>query len=115
MCNFKALGIEKDMDVEFSNYENPSELQALMNSCYFKSPYITERKTEAHYCMVEVIDCKHEAWWYANLIGLKFFCRIDFEKLNDSSTQIKEFIGVKLTKNKEIIFRSFNPADVIII
>lgn len=115
MANFKALGIEKDMNDEFTNYENPSELQVLMNSCYFENPYITNRKKDAHYCMVEVMDCKHDSWWYANLIGLKFFCRIDFTKYNDSTTQIKDFVGVKLTKNKEIIFRNFDPADVMII
>jgi hypothetical protein len=115
LSNYKALGIEKDMQIEFSNYDNLSELQALMNSCYFEKPYITERKKEAHYCTVEVTDCKHDDWWYSKLIGLKFFCRIKFERYNDSSTNITEFVGVKLTKNKEIIFRHFDPADVIII
>ena len=101
------------MQEEFSNYES-SSLQRLMNSCYFDNPYITNRKQNESYCMVEVVDCLHENWWYAELIGLQFFCRIIFAK-NQNGEFIKEFKGVKLTKNREIIFRDFAPSDVIII
>ena len=113
MCNYKALKIEKYMQEEFSNYDN-SSLKALMDSCYFEYPMITNREKEASYCTIEVIDCSYDDWWYSKLIGFQFFCKIIFGK-NRNGEFIKEFLGVKLTKNKEIVFRSFEPSDVIII
>jgi hypothetical protein len=107
--NYKSLGIEKEMSLEFSNYKE-SDLQRLQKSDYFDNPHITKRQENAHYCMVMVIDCQHESWWYANLIGLTFFCRVKY-----TNNRIVEYIGVKLTKNKEIIFRTIDAKDVLIV
>lgn len=101
------------MKIEFSNY-NTSELSQLMNSCYFDNPYITNRKAEAEYCEIEIIDCSYSDWWYKDLFGHKFFCRIRWDN-HGRGRFISEFIGVKLTSKKEIQFRTFSPNDVIII
>lgn len=101
------------MQIEFSNY-NKSELSQLIDSCYFDHPYIHDRYKEADYCEVEIIDCSHSDWWYRNLFGHKFFCRIVWQDYGKGKF-ISEFVGVKLTSKKEIKFRSFKPSDVIII
>lgn len=111
MTNYSALGIDKEMGEEFDNY-NPTILQQLTDSCYFDNPHKTNRKEGASYCIIEVNDCQNDSWWYSKLIGHQFFCRINFHY---NTTNIKEFIGVKLTKNHELIFRGFDPKDVSII
>jgi len=113
MSNYKALGIEKDMQVEFSNY-NKSELVQLIDSGYFEHPCISNRKSEAEYCEIEIIDCSYSNWWYKDLFGHKFFCRIRFSNYGRGRF-ISEFVGVKLTSKKEITFKTFSPSDVIII
>ena len=75
---------------------------------------VTNRRKNQSYCEIEVISCEHESYWYKNLIGCRFFCRIIFCDYGYGKF-IKEFVGVKLSKNKEIIFRSFDPKDVIIL
>lgn len=109
MANFKSLKIENEMTEEFSNYEK-SKLKKLLESSYFENPHITNKQENQIYCTIKVIDCKYENWWYYNLIGFSFFCRIIFQE-----DQIKEFKGVKISDRKEIIFRDFDPDDVIII
>lgn len=112
MSNYKALGIEKEMNEEF-NLLSKSELQFLMESCYFDNPNIVKRKQNEEYCEIEVIDCPNN-FWYKNLIGQKFFCKIRWRDYGRGRF-ISEFLGVKLTSTKEIQFRAFSPSDVIII
>lgn len=113
MTNYKALGIDKDMDAEIKKYPE-TELQRLMSSSYFDHPYITKRVSGTAYCMVKVISCKNDGWWYKNLLDLDFFCKIRFTKYSGERF-ISEFVGVRLSNSKEIIFRSFDPEDVVII
>lgn len=112
MSNYKALGIEKDMNVEFDNY-NKSALQILLDSCYFDHPSITNKVKNGEYCTIEVIECENN-FWYKDLIGFQFFCRISFRDYGHGRF-ISEFTGVKLSGNREIKFRGFDPKDVIII
>lgn len=111
--NLKALGIEKDMNGEFSLIPK-TDLQTLIDSSYFQNPYITDRPKGGEYCRIEVLDCASESWWYKDLIGFTFFCEIRYGDYGYGKF-IKEFVGVKLTRNKKIIFRNFKPEDVIII
>jgi len=112
MSNYKALRIEKEMELEFDS-KNPSELKILMDSCYFEHPLITKRDP-SEYCEVLVTDCQNPTWWYNDLIGFKFFCQIRY--VSGTNKQIiSDFTGVKLTKNKRIIFRGFDPKDVMIL
>jgi hypothetical protein len=113
MTNFKALGIEKEMQQCFEDID-ATELQKLMNSCYFDYPHITNRKKGSEYCTIMVMSCKHESWWYNDLIGLEFFCKIEYKDYGRGRF-ISNFQGVKLTNTKEIWFRCFEPEDVIII
>jgi hypothetical protein len=113
MTNFKALGIEKDMTAEFKNHAD-SDLKKIMDSEYFTHPHITKRREGQSYCTVEVISCDHKDWWYRDLIGMQFFCKIKFDNYNGKKS-VREYIGVKLSGSKEIIFRGFEPKDVIII
>ncbi len=113
MANFKALGIEKDMNAEFKNYAE-SDLKKIMDSSFFEHPYITNKRKGESYCTIEIVSCQYENWWYKNLIGMQFFCKIRFDNQNGKK-YIKEYVGVKLTNTKEIIFRSFDPKDVIMI
>ncbi len=113
MTNFKALGIEKDMDAEFKTHGD-SDLKKIMDSEYFNHPYITKKREGQSYCTVEVVSCLHDNWWYKDLIGMQFFCRINFHNQNGKK-YVSEYIGVKLTNSKEIIFRGFDPKDVILL
>lgn len=101
------------MSEEFSIYED-SKLTSLLKSCYFENPSIQSLKKDAEYCQIRVIDCSYEFWWYNNLIGYDFFCRIRYNDYGRGRF-ISEFVGVKLSKNKEIVFKTFKPSDVIII
>ena len=109
--NFKALGISKDMNDAFENIKK-TDLKLLIDSEYFNSPLIVDRKTESEFCEVEVF-CENEGYWYSHLSGLTFFCEIVYKNYGYSRF-ISEFKGVKLTNNKMIVFRSFKPEDVII-
>lgn len=114
MSNYKALGIEKEIKSEFSQWQD-SDLKKLIDSEYFYLPHISKR-APSEYCNIRVIDCQNTAWWYNKLIGFEFFCKIEF--FNDRFSKCKEvkrFIGIKLTNSKEIIFRDFDPKDVSII
>lgn len=111
--NLKALGIEKDMNNEFESIPK-TELQTLIDSSYFQNPHIANRPEKGEYCEIEVLDCENESWWYKDLIGYRFFCEIVYGNFG-YGRYIKEFLGVKLTNNKTIVFRSFSPKDVIII
>jgi len=113
MTNFKALGIETEIKEEFADYKE-TELFKLLKSSYYDSPYITKRQQSAEYCMIEVTSCSFPDWWYNDLIGFQFFCRIVYKDYGRGK-EIVEFKGVKLTKTKEIIFRDFKPSDVMII
>ena len=113
MSNHIALGIEKEMEDEFKSYTE-SDLKKLMGSSFFAHPYITMKKREQSYCTIEVVSCQHKDWWYKNLIGMQFFCRIVFDNYNGKKS-IKEYVGVRITSAKEIVFRSFDPKDVILI
>lgn len=113
MSNYKALGIEKEMTYEFNTW-NESDLKKLIDSEYFLYPHITSRKDGKEFCMIEVVDCEHENWWYSKLIGFKFMCEIVFGDYGHGRF-IKTIKGVKLTKNKIIYFRDFSPKDVSII
>jgi len=111
--NFKALQIERDMIQEFSYYQ-ASDLNLLIESSYFQNPYITKRKENEIYCNVRVVDCENEYYWYRNLIGFDFFCKIIYKNYGYGKF-ISEFTAVKLTGTKEIKFRSFSAKDVSII
>ena len=111
--NFKSLGIEKCMGEEFE-YIPKTELRTLIDSEYFKTPHISNRMYGDEYCEIEVLECENDAWWYKNLIGHRFFCKIVYGNYGYGKF-IKEFMGVKLTHNKMIIFRSFPPQDVMIV
>jgi len=111
--NFKRLGIDKEMTLEF-NEHNETDLQKLIKSSYFENPYITNRTDGAEYAEVEVIKCRYDSWWYSNLIGFTFFCEIQYSDYGRGRF-IKDFLGVKLSKNKKIVFRHLDPEDVIII
>ncbi len=113
MTNFKALGIEKDMDAEFKTHVD-SDLKKIMDSEYFNHPSISRRHTGENYCTIEVVSCQQKDWWYKDLIGMQFFCRIQF-RIYNGKKHIKEYVGVKLTSSKEITFRGFDPKDVIML
>lgn len=113
MCNYKALGIEKDMTYEYSTW-NDSDLKKLIDSEYFNHPHITNRKEAKEFCNVRVIDCEHDNWWYANLIGFEFMCEVQYVDYGRGKI-VKQFKGVKLTKNKIMYFRDFSPKDVSIV
>ena len=113
MCNFKALGIDKEMTYEFNTW-NESDLKKLVDSEYFNQPSISARKDGKEFCYVRVIDGEHNSWWYANLIGFEFMCEIKYSDYGRGKF-VSEFKGVKLTKNKIIHFRGFSPKDVSII
>ncbi len=113
MSNYKALGIEKEMNYEFSTY-NESDLKKLVDSEYFNNPHITARKDGKEFCNVRVIDCEQDNWWYNKLIGFEFFCEIMYADYGFGKF-VKEFRGVKLTKNKIIYLRDFSPKDVSIL
>jgi len=113
MGNYRALGVEKEMQNEFDSL-NPSDLKMLMDSSYFEAPYITRRNADAVFCEIMVIDCQHKDWWYKNLIGFKFFCEIIYKRC-ERGTYISRFVGVKLTGTKKIIFRDFDPKDVAVL
>ncbi len=113
MTTFEALGIEKDMDAEFKTHAE-SDLKKIMDSSYFAHPYITKKSQGESYCTVEVVSCQYKDWWYKNLIGMQFFCRIRYS-IHNNKKYINEYIGVKLTSSKEITFRSFDPKDVIML
>ena len=112
---YKHLGIEKDMQEEFSAF-NQTDLQLIESSGYFANPLIKNRNDGGEFVEVEVIDCKNPQWWYDKLIGFTFLCRIDFRTCQYRKTRyVYQYIGVRLTGTKELVFRSFDPADVIII
>ncbi len=111
MSNYKALGIEKEMNEEYS-FWNGSDLKKLIDSEYFYLPYISKREP-SEYCEITVADCQGENWWYKNLIGFNFFCKIIYMRYADNKRFVTEFRGVKLTNTKEIIFRGFDPKDVV--
>lgn len=110
--NFKALGIDKDMTDAFNSIDK-SELQLLIESEYFNHPLITDRKKESEFCEVEVFCENKKGYWYDGLCGLTFFCQIIYRDYGYGRF-ISEFKGVKLSNSKMIVFRSFNPEDVII-
>lgn len=114
MSNYKALGIEKEMQEVFNGHDK-TDLTILEESEYFYCPYITKRQDGEVYCNVSIISCSHKDWWYKNLIGWTFFCRISFGKYPNGQKYIREFEGIKITKTKSIIFKGFDPKDVIII
>lgn len=113
MCNYDRLGIGKEMQEHFDNHRK-EDLERLQKSCYFQNPLITRRENGKQYCMVRVIDCEYPSWWYADLIGLEFFCEIHFDDYGYGKF-IKDFRGVILTNTKSIVLRGFSPKDVIII
>ena len=108
MPNYKALGIYNEIESEFSSWQD-SDLKKLIDSEYFYLPHISKREP-SEYCEIIVTGCQNKNWWYKNLIGFKFFCKIIY-----SQRLVTEFKGVKLTNTKEIIFRGFDPKDVLII
>ena len=110
--NFKMLGIEKQMTEEFETIPE-MDLQKLIRSSYFQNPHIIQRRENSVFCEVEVIECENN-FWYKDLIGFQFFCEIHFDSFRDRK-YVKDFTGVKLTRTKMIIFRSFSPNDVVII
>lgn len=112
MSNWARLGIEKEMTEAFGALDTKQFL-LLQQSEYFLHPHITKREP-AEYCEIEVWKCQSDNWWYKDLIGLTFFCEIRFDETH-GHRYIKEFIGVKLSEKKKIIFRSFAPDDVFII
>lgn len=114
MCNYKALGIEKEIKLEFDSFKK-SDLERLQNSCYMKDPYITTRNKEASYCTVMIVDCQYSNWWYADLIGLCFFCEIYWGKYPDGSRYIRELTCVRITTKKRIITKTINPKDALIV
>jgi len=114
MSNYKALGIGKEMEEVF-NRHNKSDLVLLEESEYFNHPYIQRRKEGESYCNVSIVSCSGKDWWYKNLIGWTFFCRIYFNTLPNGMKYVTDYKGVKLTKNKEILFRGFAPEDVVMI
>lgn len=111
--NFERLGVKKDI-ADLFNTHSSKDLQAIIDSEYFFAPYIT-RRDPSFYANVFVISCKHEYFWYKNLIGFEFFCEIRFRKPLDETSGITDVVGVKLTGTQKITFRSFDPEDVIII
>lgn len=113
MPNWKYLGIEKEASEMFSEFEK-TDLQLLMESSYFEHPMLTNRKKDAEYCIIEITDCQDEGWWYSKLIGFQFFVRIEWRTFA-SNKVVSDFKGVRLLKNKEIVFRSIDPKDAIII
>ncbi len=112
MPNWKMLGVEKDINEYFGN-QSADDLIRLNASEYFEHPSITRREP-SNYCMVRVIDCQRDNWWYANLIGFEFFCEIRYTTYNNRKW-ISSYEGVILTNTKKIILRGFDPKDVIII
>jgi len=114
MTNFKTLKIEKEIEQEY-NVRPKQELSLLLNSCYFDYPSISKREPGGEYCTVRVIDCQNSSWWYKDLIGLEFFCRIRFGAFPDKTKYVKGYYGVKLTTNKEITFNDFDPKDVVMV
>ena len=113
---YRHLGIEKEMNEAVEEF-NKTDLQLIEESEYFLYPGINKRDG-GEYVEVEVIDCSDDRWWYKKLIGFTFFCRIDYGSFYAKGATrrfIKGFTGVKLTNNKEIVFRNFDPADVSII
>lgn len=112
---YKHLGIEKEMNQALEEF-NKTDLQLLEESEYFKHPHI-QKRDGGEFVEVEVIDCQQDNWWYKNLIGFTFLCRIGFRSCihTKAGRYVKEYTGVRLTNTKEIVFRSFDPADVIII
>lgn len=113
LTNYTALGIEKEMNEVF-NSEKKDDINLLIKSSYFENPSIQKRRSDGFYCSIIVTSCQSEMWWYRDLIGYTFFCRIRYRIQNDIFI-ISEFVGVKITKTKEILFRTFDPKDVIII
>ncbi len=110
--NFKALGIDKLMNEEFK-YIEKSALQKIIDSHYFEVPLIIKRREEQMYCTIKIIDTDH-CFWYNNLLNFEFFCMIRFKDYGYGEF-ISEFIGVQLSNNKTIIFRTFSPKHVTII
>lgn len=111
---YKHLGIEKEMNAAAEELSK-TDLQLIEESGYFDHPSVRRRES-GEYVEVEVLDCKNNSWWYKNLIGFTFMCRIDFRTCSYTGNRyVKEYIGVRLTGTKEIVFRSFDPADVTII
>jgi len=113
--NFKAIGIGKEMTELFNSLE-ASELNLLNESEYFICPYIDKRKEGDKYCDIVVNDCQHSDWWYSKLIGMKFFCEINFSYCHYRNLNyISRIVGVRLTNTKVIKFRCFDPKDISII
>lgn len=113
MCNFKALGIDKEMSQFYEN-TRMEDLQKLQKSEYFFAPLITRRQSGQEYCNVRVIGCRNDSWWYKELDGLEFFCEIRYRYFNGKKS-ISDYVGVILTNTKVITLRGFDPADVMII
>jgi len=107
------LGIDKEMSKLFQEYKK-EDLNLLEASEYFTCPYIQRRKENQFYCKIFVSACSHEFYWYKNLIGYTFFCRLYFGFYPDGSKYIRECKGIRLTNKKEIIFRGFDPKDIFI-
>lgn len=109
--NWKYIGIEKEINEEFSLYKK-TDLSILMDSSYFNNPLI-RRREPGEFVEIEVISC-NDSFWYKDLIGFTFFTRIRYKNYGNGKF-MQEFIGVKLTNTKEILFRSFPAKDVIIL
>lgn len=113
MCNYKALGIDKEMNQFYEN-TRMEDLKKLNDSEYFRHPSISRRQSGQEYCTVKVIGCKNDSWWYRELDGFEFFCEIRYGYFLGKKV-VKDYVGVLLTNTKVITFRGFDPADVIIV
>jgi hypothetical protein len=83
MTNYKALGIEKEMDEIFNS--EVDNINLLIQSSYYDNPYIQKRKSNEYYCSIIVVSCQSNMWWYKDLIGYSFFCRIRYHLQNNIS------------------------------
>ena len=93
-----------------------SELSRLEKSCCYENSYPQKRKPEQVYATIEVVSCQHDLWWYKDLIGMEFFCRLVFYfDRNRSIKYLKDAEVIALTNTKQITGRSFSPDDIIIL
>jgi len=93
-----------------------TELKRLEKSFCYENAYPQLRKKECTYGYVEIVSCQSDDWWYKDLIGMEFLCRLYFRKSHHTKYKyLSDVTAVALTKSKEIIGRSFDPKDIIII
>lgn len=99
------------MILDRSHYTK-DELEIIDKEMYGST--LPKRREPGEYAFVSLASCSSDGWWYKDLVGLNFFCKLTFSEYRGKKV-LKDAMPVQLVKNTVIIGRAFHAKDVIIL